>query len=88
MKGFIDLLFLFEGKYYILDWRLNYLQSYTQESLQQAMEEHNYLLQGKIYREALKSHLQHVGRPFEELFGGSMYFFLRGKQKGIYHLYG
>jgi exodeoxyribonuclease V beta subunit len=88
MKGFIDLLFLFEGKYYILDWKMNYLTEYSPASLKAAMEEHNYTLQGKIYKEALKSHLALDKRPFEELFGGTIYFFLRGKQQGIYHLYG
>jgi exodeoxyribonuclease V beta subunit len=83
MKGFIDLIFLFEGKYYILDWKMNYLASYNPKSLEEAMDEHNYILQAKIYKEALKSHL---GPSFDALFGGSIYFFLRGKQEGIHHL--
>lgn len=73
MKGFIDLCFEWEGKYYILDWKTNYLSDYSQESLKQAMQEGDYFLQAEIYAQALKRHFK------ENLsFGGCFYLFIRG----------
>ena len=96
VKGFIDLVFLHQGKYYILDWKSNWLgprlESYATESLEEAMEEHQYFLQAKIYSSALKRYLKLVeSRPFEECFGGVFYLFLRGVDTdgdtlyGVYH---
>ncbi len=85
MKGFIDLVFHMEGKYYILDWKLTRLENYTQPELKKAMEVNNYFTQISIYKEALKLYLQTIQRqPFEELFGGAFYFFLRGKENGLF----
>lgn len=55
------------------------------------MEEHNYLLQANLYTESFKRYLTIVEkRPFEEIFGGVFYLFLRGIEKesnqfGVYH---
>ncbi|WP_052354797.1 UvrD-helicase domain-containing protein [Candidatus Protochlamydia sp. R18] len=93
IKGFIDLIFVHKGKYYIVDWKSNWLGSsnecYDFFHLHQAMLDHNYFVQAKIYTEALKRYLKLVEtRSFEECFGGFFYLFLRGiqsnKQSGIY----
>jgi len=73
VKGFIDLCFEREGRYYIVDWKTNYLTDYNQESLEQAMQGGDYFLQAEIYAEALK---QHVRGNLE--FGGVFYIFVRG----------
>ncbi|MBA3958616.1 MAG: UvrD-helicase domain-containing protein [Parachlamydiaceae bacterium] len=79
LKGVIDLLFMHDGKYYLLDWKSNWLPSYEQEQLEACMTGHNYFLQAKIYKEALRRYLKLVDdRPFEEIFGGTFYLFLRG----------
>ncbi len=79
LHGFIDLICLVSGKYYLIDYKTNWLPSYTASSLQQAMDAHYYFIQEKIYRQALKKILQHMDpRPFEECFGGSYYWFIRG----------
>jgi exodeoxyribonuclease V beta subunit len=84
MKGFADLLFSWQGKYYILDWKSNNLSSYTEEGLQRAMLEGDYFLQASLYAEALRRYVQLFdNRPFSELFGGAFYYFIRGK--GVYH---
>lgn len=94
IKGFIDVVFLHEGRYYLVDWKSNWLGPdnfyYTQSSLNQAMEQHDYFLQGKIYATALKNYVATVdARPFEECFGGMFYVFLRGinepRSHGIYY---
>lgn len=94
LKGVIDLLFYHEGKYYLLDWKSNWLgpteESYRDESLKQAMEQSHYFLQAEIYRDALQRYLRLVdARPFDEIFGGVFYVFLRGVSSttGIYHFF-
>ncbi|MGZ6330628.1 MAG: 3'-5' exonuclease, partial [Parachlamydiaceae bacterium] len=83
LKGVIDLIFEHQGKFYFLDWKSNRLGPssdwYTEEHLDEAMQQHDYYLQAKIYQEALKRYLKCVdSRPFEEIFGGGLYVFLRG----------
>ena len=90
MKGFIDLCFEYQGKYYLLDWKTNYLgpdeNSYSEEALIIEMNRCNYILQASIYATALKKHIQLFdSRPFADLFGGAIYYFIRGKR--FYHFY-
>lgn len=91
LKGFIDLFFAYEGKYYLLDWKTNDLgvkpEHYSPESLHDALHRENYFLQAAIYTDALQKYLRIAGKEFSEVFGGMFYIFLRGLpfQKGIYH---
>lgn len=82
LKGFADLIFEWEGKYFLLDWKSNWLgetnEAYTQENLEKAMQEHDYFLQGAIYAVALERYVKLFDmRPFTTLFGGAFYLFLR-----------
>lgn len=97
IKGVIDLLFFYEGYYYLLDWKSNWLgkqrETYSAEALEEAMQNHNYHLQSLVYRNALECYLSRIDpRPFEEIYGGMFYLFFRGMhpedplQKGIYRL--
>lgn len=84
MKGFADLLFECHGKYYLLDWKSNVLgasdEDYSLENIAKVMELEEYGLQASIYREALMRYVKLFdNRPFKEVFGGAIYFFLRGK---------
>lgn len=83
LKGVIDLIFESEGKYFIVDWKSNWLgpnaDAYQAGAISQAMMDHAYLLQASIYRQALKSYLEMIQPlPFEEIFGGTYYIFVRG----------
>ncbi|NCC60966.1 MAG: hypothetical protein EOM12_08480 [Verrucomicrobiae bacterium] len=83
MNGFIDLLFRYREKYYILDWKTNTLNDYTQQGVQQAMEDHNYLLQYRIYTLALLEWLRSAGIEHpEKHLGGAYYLFIRGMDVG------
>ena len=78
-KGFIDLVFYKEGKYYVVDWKSNDLPDYTPERLEEAMRTHDYHLQASIYATALSRYVKLFdNRPFKEIFGGALYVFLRG----------
>ena len=87
MTGFIDLLFEHNGKFYILDWKSNYLGNsldfYTQENLELAMQESNYHLQYHIYTVATKIYLQNCMADFDynTHFGGVIYVYARGCRK-------
>jgi exodeoxyribonuclease V beta subunit len=83
LKGIIDLIFEHQGKFYIVDWKSNWLgpdtSYYTQDKLELAMRENNYFFQAQLYKEALQKFLNILDdRKFDELFGGSYYLFVRG----------
>ncbi len=93
MKGFVDLVFQHKGLYYLLDWKSNWLghscDDYQRQHLEKCMLKHDYFLQADIYKTALKKYLALVDdRPFDQIFGGVFYVFLRGLApgRGIYHL--
>ena len=84
LKGFIDLVFEHQGKYYVLDWKSNHLgddvTSYHGEALKSAMADHRYDLQYQIYALALHRflHSRLADYQYEQHFGGVYYLFLRG----------
>lgn len=88
MNGKMDLFFEHGGKYYILDWKSNYLgntiEEYVPVSLAGAMNESNYHLQYLIYTVAAKKYLESriPGFDYETQFGGVIYLFVRGIRKG------
>ncbi|MCG6930061.1 MAG: UvrD-helicase domain-containing protein, partial [Desulfofustis sp.] len=87
LSGFIDLVFQHHGRYYIVDYKSNYLgpgASYREPDLLAAMRSHNYGLQYWIYTLALHRRLQHVHGEYryQEHFGGVMYLFVRGMDPG------
>jgi exodeoxyribonuclease V beta subunit len=87
MNGKIDLIFEYAGKYYILDWKSNFLGDslswYNTNSLRNTMNDGNYHLQYLIYTLALKKYLtvKLQGFDYESQFGGVAYMFLRGLRK-------
>jgi exodeoxyribonuclease V beta subunit len=92
LKGFIDLIFCYQGKYYILDYKSNYLGNtpadYESDLLEQAMNSHQYHLQYLIYSVALHRLLKQRISDYaiETHLGGVYYTFLRGMPagKGVY----
>ncbi|HGK7313443.1 exodeoxyribonuclease V subunit beta [Aeromonas hydrophila] len=92
LKGFIDLVFEWQGRWYLLDYKSNHLgmspADYSRSVLEQAMAEHRYDLQYQLYSLALHRllALRLPGYDFEQHFGGVFYLFLRGMpQGGIFH---
>lgn len=81
IKGYIDLVFFHEGKLYFIDWKTNWigLDDSAYLFLNETMTEHDYWLQAKLYTRALRRYVKRFYmQPFEELFGGAIYLFLRG----------
>ncbi|WP_300000400.1 exodeoxyribonuclease V subunit beta [uncultured Cedecea sp.] len=84
LKGFIDLVFCWQGKYYLLDYKSNWLgeegSAYSPQAMEQAMKSHRYDLQYQLYSLALHRYLRHrlAGYDYQQHFGGVIYLFLRG----------
>ncbi|PIE25246.1 MAG: exodeoxyribonuclease V subunit beta [Neptuniibacter caesariensis] len=84
LKGFIDLLFRADGRYYVLDYKSNHLgnseECYTVAALQQSMAEHRYDLQYLLYSLAVHRLLKQriADYDYDQYFGGVFYLFLRG----------
>ncbi|SUX37897.1 Exodeoxyribonuclease V beta chain [Cedecea davisae] len=88
LKGFIDLVFRWQGRYYLLDYKSNWLgedsSAYTREAMAGAMQSHRYDLQYQLYTLALHRYLRHrmAGYDYQQHFGGVIYLFLRGVEQG------
>ena len=84
LSGFIDLIVEHDGRWYIVDYKTNQLgpnaENYATPALQDAMIEHDYLLQLLLYCVALKRHLARRVPTFDwdRDFGGVLYLFVRG----------
>jgi exodeoxyribonuclease V beta subunit len=76
MKGCVDLVFEKAGRFYLLDWKSNWLPVYDVLHMEEEMRRCDYGRQAALYAEALKRHLGRYG--MEERFGGFFYLFLRG----------
>jgi len=84
MKGFMDMVFWHDGRYYLLDWKSNFLGrelgDYAPDGLARAMAEGAYYLQYHLYTLALHQYLaaRLPDYRYERHFGGIYYVFLRG----------
>lgn len=82
-RGSIDLLCRQNDRYYLIDWKSNWLgptrDFYTLERLQKVIKQQGYDIQAQIYADAVRSYLALFDRrPFDECFGGVFFLFLRG----------
>ncbi len=84
VNGFIDLVFEYNGRYYIIDWKSNDLGSslndYDRNGMAQSMYESYYYLQSAIYLLALHKYLKKrlPDYNFEKHIGGAFYLYVRG----------
>jgi exodeoxyribonuclease V beta subunit len=87
MKGFIDLVFEYRGRYYLVDYKSNHLGNrpgdYARPALDREMDRHCYTLQYHLYTLALDQYLRirQPGYRYTDHFGGVYYLFLRGMDK-------
>jgi exodeoxyribonuclease V beta subunit len=84
LKGFIDLVFSFEGRYYLVDWKSNWMgnrvEDYAPDAIRLEMRQQQYFVQYHFYTVALHKYLS-LRVPhydYEKHFGGVTYLFLRG----------
>ncbi|TKB47320.1 exodeoxyribonuclease V subunit beta [Ferrimonas sediminicola] len=84
LKGFIDLTFEHRGRFYVADYKSNYLgadaQAYDLEAMKAGMLSHRYDLQLALYTLALHRLLASriEDYDYDRHMGGGLYLFLRG----------
>jgi exodeoxyribonuclease V beta subunit len=84
LKGFMDLVFEHQGRYYVADYKSNWLgpdaAAYTAQAMRESMLDARYELQYVLYLFALhrllKSRLPDY--DYDRHVGGAVYWFLRG----------
>ncbi|WP_255555780.1 exodeoxyribonuclease V subunit beta [Sodalis sp. CWE] len=86
LKGVIDLVFRWQGRYYLLDYKSNWLgngnAAYTRTAIEKTMIFHRYDLQYQLYTLAVHRYLRSRLSDYfySRDFGGIYYFFLRGAE--------
>jgi len=85
LKGFMDLVFEYEGRYYVVDYKSNWLGAdsadYTAAAMAEMVLEKRYELQYTLYLLAIHRQLKaRLGEDYDydEHIGGAVYIFLRG----------
>jgi exodeoxyribonuclease V beta subunit len=84
LRGFIDLVFEYDGRFYVADYKSNHLgvgpSAYGEKALVESMAQHHYFLQSHLYLVALHRFLgtRLPNYDYERHVGGSVYLFLRG----------
>jgi exodeoxyribonuclease V beta subunit len=84
VRGFMDMVFEHNGRYYLVDWKSNHLgyrmEEYGRLALKAAIERQLYPLQYLLYTVALNRYLSLRVRDYDYSthFGSVLYFFLRG----------
>ena len=94
LKGFIDLVFQHEGRWYVVDYKTNHLGDfvgdYDDERMRAAMAESHYFLQYHLYSLAVDRFLARYqpGYSYETHFGGVYYLFIKGmrpdRNRGVF----
>ncbi|WP_130931940.1 exodeoxyribonuclease V subunit beta [Pseudomonas sp. Sample_24] len=92
-KGFIDLTFEHDGRYYVADYKSNWLGvddlAYTEQAMEQSILDNRYDLQYVLYLLALHRQLKArlADYDYDRHVGGALYIFLRGTRassRGVY----
>jgi exodeoxyribonuclease V beta subunit len=85
VTGSVDFIFAHDGRYYIIDWKSNFIgessSDYLPERIAKSIAKERYHLQFSLYTVALDAHLrQCLGDKwnYERDFGGVYYVYLRG----------
>jgi exodeoxyribonuclease V beta subunit len=89
LKGFVDLLFRYDGYYYVVDWKSNTIggtpASFDSEGVTAEMAGAGYFFQYLLYAAVLHCFLKETmgtSYSWEKNFGGIRYYFLRGIAAG------
>jgi ATP-dependent exoDNAse (exonuclease V) beta subunit (contains helicase and exonuclease domains) len=94
LRGFIDLVFETDGRFYIVDYKTNWLgaapEDYHRTRLAAVMSQHAYHLQYLLYTVAVHRYLRLrlTNYDYDVHFGGVFYLFLRGMDPALGSDYG
>lgn len=85
LTGKIDLIYLHQGRYFVADYKSNWLPAYDEASLRDCMQRHEYFLQATLYALAVHRWLRfRLGAAYDYRrdVGGLRYLFPRGMSEG------
>jgi len=80
LRGYIDLMFEWQGRWYVADYKSNTLPTYEPEAVNEAVQREHYLLQAQLYTAAAHRYLKQRVLDYdpEIHWGGALFLFLRG----------
>ena len=80
LRGYIDLMFEWQGRWYVADYKSNTLPTYAPEAVNEAVQREHYLLQAQLYTAAAHRYLKQRVQDYdpEIHWGGALFLFLRG----------
>ena len=80
LRGYIDLMFEWQGRWYVADYKSNTLPSYTPATVNEAVQRTHYVLQAQLYTAAAHRYLKQRVADYdpETQWGGALFLFLRG----------
>jgi len=84
IKGFMDMVFYHKGRFWLVDWKSNFLgpsvEDYGKDALTEIMNHDFYILQYHLYTLSLYQYLRlrFPDFDYEKHFGGVFYIFIRG----------
>jgi exodeoxyribonuclease V beta subunit len=80
LRGYIDLMFEWQGRWYVADYKSNTLPTYAPEEISEAVQHTHYLLQAQLYTAAAHRYLKQRVADYEPetQWGGALLLFLRG----------
>jgi ATP-dependent exoDNAse (exonuclease V) beta subunit len=81
IHGYIDMIFEYNGKYYLVDWKSNYIEDgYSYEKIRNNIINMHYSLQINLYIEALIRWIRRFSQDYsyDRYFGGVYYLYMRG----------
>jgi exodeoxyribonuclease V beta subunit len=82
LRGYIDLMFEWQGQWYVADYKSNTLPAYTPGTVNEAVQREHYALQAQLYTAAAQRYLKQRVSGYDPRthWGGSLFLFLRGMQ--------
>jgi exodeoxyribonuclease V beta subunit len=80
LRGYVDLVFEWDGRWYVADYKSNMLPRYDAAELRETVEREHYSLQALLYSAAIQRYLRQRIPDFDAAsrWGGAMFLFLRG----------
>lgn len=84
LRGYIDLVFEWDTRWYVVDYKSNTLPAYDGDNVLEAVERQHYLLQAQLYTAAANRYLRQrvEGYDPDTHWGGALFLFLRGMDPG------
>ena len=80
LRGYIDLMFEWQGRWYVADYKSNTLPTYESAVIAEAVQREHYLLQAQLYTAAAQRYLKQQVPGYDSAtdWGGALFLFLRG----------